>query len=173
MKAINIKPALQALKEKDAAREHLRHTHEFTRLYGDVDRDEARARLRDAETKYYQIANDLLGTAIKEAEGKARERTITADQIVAAVSEIDQKLSISKKAMEGLTVDVDINAQDFPHAYKFTPMSSQFQAEFKNGSWRIICIARDRCRRHAQNVIITHTEASREAIVDRFTTFRI
>lgn len=121
---------------------------------------------------FIQASNDLLGEAIKMAEGRASVRTITADEIVTALCDTFETLGISKKAMDGVEVSIDLNAQDFPSAYKYTPESTIVDAIYKGGSWRVTSICRDACRRYSQRIRVKHTEASREAILSRFTTFR-
>lgn len=48
---------------------------------------------------------------IAESEGRARERKITYRDLEEAVKTVERKLNIPKKYMEGIEVDVDINAQ--------------------------------------------------------------
>ena len=108
-----------------------------------------------------------LNQAINEAEGYSRARTITAYQIVTILDDVLTTLSISKKSMEGVHVTVDINAQKFPTTYNYRPESTYFHAVYKSGSWRIDRIWRDTCR-GSKTVIIHHTEASKEALIERF-----
>ena len=116
--------------------------------------------------KCKEYLDETLIPAIKEAEGRASERTIDAVVIIRTLNEVTKTLGISKKAMEGVWVDCNPHAQTFPRAYKYTPMSTQFSAVFKAGSWRLTNIRRDVCRNN--RIVIFHTQASREALIDRF-----
>lgn len=95
--------------------------------------------------KDFEAAAEKLTDAIIAAEGRSRERTITAFDICSILQKYTRKLDITKKAMEGTKITVNINAQSFPKAYKYTPMSTKFKAEFRGGSWRITDIYRDEC----------------------------
>lgn len=108
-----------------------------------------------------------LESAIKEAEGKANVRCINVEGVIDTLLEVEDKLGISKKALNGVKVHVDIHGQSFPSAYKFTPMSTQFEAVMKNGAWRITEISRRRCG--AGTVGIFHTEESENALIAKYT----
>ncbi len=106
---------------------------------------------------------NALNAAIKEAEGKARERKLHYYDIFSYLEKVEQKLSITKKAMEGTEVVINVNAQDFPKAYKWIPESTFFDAIFLRGTWRITRIYRDKCG----NVpgLIKLSETAKKAII--------
>lgn len=108
-----------------------------------------------------------LETAIKAAEGKASVRKISPGNIFDAVDEVEERLSIPKKAMDGVTIYCDCNAQDFPNAYKYVPESTHFAAVYKNGSWRVTDIRRDICNR--KRICIGLTDTAKEAIIKNYT----
>lgn len=108
-----------------------------------------------------------LDKALDESQKRSRERTIGYIDILSALYDIEQTLHIPKRALEGVSVDVDPNAQAFPSAYRYTPYSTHFRAEFRGGCWRITSIERSRCSPGVCGV--RHTEASAKAIIDRFT----
>lgn len=109
---------------------------------------------------------NALQESIKEAEGKARERKLNYHDIFYYLEKVEKKLDITKKAMEGVKVFCDPNAQEFPRAYKWTPESTQFTAEYKNGTWRITDIFRDDCGRH--KISIKLTEEAEQAILNDY-----
>jgi len=112
-----------------------------------------------------------LENAIKEAEGRATLRTIQAKTILIVLNDIDYRFAFaSKKSREGLKINVDYNAQDFPNAYKYTPESTHFTAEYKNGSWRITGVYRDRCRRSGNEYLITMPDQLKEALIAHYST---
>lgn len=106
---------------------------------------------------------NALQEAIKEAEGKARERKLNYHDIFYYLEKVEKKLSITKKALEGTEVVVNSNAQDFPKAYKWTPESTFFDAIFLRGTWRVTRIYRDTCGN--KHVKINLSETAKEAII--------
>lgn len=111
---------------------------------------------------------EKLAAAIKEAEGRATARTITADNITEALQHVGTRLGISKAAMDGITVTIDCNANDFPSSYKYTPQSTIFSAAYKRGSWRVTDIYRGKTHRFNNACFVQMTDACRNAILDRF-----
>lgn len=81
--------------------------------------------------------SEKLTRAIEDAEGRSTARTIDAKMVLNSLNEIEKKLNIPKRYLEGCTVYVDLNAQEFPKAYKYTPESTHYSSTYKNGSWRI------------------------------------
>lgn len=112
---------------------------------------------------------DKLNLIIHAAEGRARERRIDAGAIAVFLNGFDRYLPISKKSMEGVTIDVDLNAQRFPRAYRYTPESTHFIAVYKRGSWWITDIIRRACT--PTTCRISHTDISRAALLQHFSTY--
>lgn len=110
---------------------------------------------------------DKISAIIADVQGKSTARTISVYDIIYNLERVENTLGITKKAMDGIKVDVDIHAQAFPGAYKGIPMSTQFKATYSNGSWRLTDICRSNCRR-SPSIIIYHTEASKAALIERF-----
>lgn len=85
---------------------------------------------------------------IKAAEGRATARTITAADII---KECDAQLiklyglGASLKSLTGTKICIDINAQKFPSAYKYTPDSTHFEAVFDGRAWRLYDVYRYTC----------------------------
>lgn len=106
--------------------------------------------------------------AIDEAEGKARERKVTAKQLIACAEKLDKKLGIAPAHLKGVTARVDINAQDFPNAYKYIPESTVATFEHTGRAWALIDVKRDRTDIASKAVRFTLTDEAREWIVKRF-----
>ena len=113
-----------------------------------------------------QIAAPLT-EAIEAAEGRATARTITAWEVVVALREVEERLSISKKAMDGVEVSIDINAQDFPRAYKWPPESTHFDAMYKGGYWRVTNVYRYKTQTPRFRHIVRLTEEAKRAVISR------
>ena len=118
-----------------------------------------------------KITIEKLNTALDTVQKRCRERTITAQEIMNTLDDITKKLDISKRAMDGVSVEFDLNAQRFPNAYKYTPMSTIVSATYKNGKWTNVQITREQTRRPGKKYCIEHTENSKAALLERFSHF--
>ena len=114
------------------------------------------------------IVNDKnkekINDAIKKAEGKARERTITANDIFWMVKNIEENLGIPKSKMLGVVATVDYHAQKFPNAYKYPPYSTHVVLEKVSTGWAVVDIRRNITRRNKRFVIELTNEAKEELI---------
>jgi hypothetical protein len=113
---------------------------------------------------------NALTNAIIDAEGRATARTISYDEIFYILERIKKRLNITKKAMEGIKVFCDPNAQEFSKAYRYTPESTQFNATFKNGKWRITAIYRSTCGKDDARIELT--EDAKNAIIANYEIMR-
>lgn len=116
---------------------------------------------------------EQLAEAIKAAEGRAKERRISVDDVIDALAEVDERLKIisTKTDAVGTMVHVDVHAQRFPNAYRYTPESTHFFAELKKNGWRIVGISRGRTNGPSGRIIIELTAATKARIVERASTF--
>jgi len=75
---------------------------------------------------------------------KCRARTITIEDINQFITRLENRLKniMLKKDWQGLIFYIDIHAQNFPSAYKFTPESTVFILERKKTTWDISGIKR-------------------------------
>jgi hypothetical protein len=136
--------------------------------------DDAKARVQKAATELHSDkAFTGLQAELDAVQKRSRVRTINADDICYYLIKIEEKLGIPKTAMEEVTVFVDANAQNFPSAYKGFPESTVFQAIYRNGSWRVTDIYRERTARSGHQIVVRHTETSKKALLDRYTTFGV
>ena len=105
----------------------------------------------------FAAESEALTAAIAAVEGpRVSVRKIDDKDIIDDLIAINNYLGITKKAMKGTTVHVDHNAQAFPGAYKGTPESTQFTAEFTS-AWFITDISRDTCTRRKYNLQLSET----------------
>ena len=103
--------------------------------------------------------------AIFEAEGRAKVRTLTYEDMERAIKKIENKLEIPKKHMIGIKADCDMNAQSFPRAYKYTPESTQFGLEYTSSGWKVTWIRRDVCWNvSSKHIKLYLTDDAKEAI---------
>ena len=113
---------------------------------------------------------DRINAAIKEAEGRATARTITAMDVNSAAEKITRRLNISKTALKGVSAHVDPWAQDFPRAYKYTPESTQFDLIYTGSGWALVNVDRDRTHGARNAAQIRLTDAARAAVLDKVCT---
>ena len=100
-----------------------------------------------------------------DAQGRATARTIDLDDILTAARRIENALNVPKKYLEGIVYSVDMNAQDFPHAYKYVPESTHFTLTYKNGTWRVSDIVRAQCRTHGHIFVCESMSAETEQAI--------
>lgn len=108
---------------------------------------------------------------IRSEEGRATARTITAKEMLEHLQQVEKHIGICKKDMIDVMVDIDINAQNFPKAYKYTPESTQFIAIYKKNGWHLLEVGRKRTRVYNKQYIITFTAAAKEAIIKRMSEY--
>lgn len=101
----------------------------------------------------------------------ARTRTVDIDEVYSAVTVLERKFEdCTKKSMEGLTVNVDLNSQDFPNAYRGVPMSTHFTLVYERRSWRFVSAERSRCG-ESKRYDVTLTDPMREELLKAFESF--
>ena len=107
--------------------------------------------------------------AINEAEGRATVRCLTYAAVLVAIERIEAKLDLPKARMEGVSFHVDTWAQDFPNAYEYTPMSTQFNLTLSKGKWRISDIGRASVQRAGRKCqCIEMPEALKHALIMKY-----
>lgn len=101
----------------------------------------------------------------------ARTRIVDIDDVYDAVYILERKFDgCTKKSMEGLTVNVDLNSQDFPNAYRGVPMSTHFTLAYEKRSWRFVSAERLRCG-ESKGYDVTLTDPMREELLKSFESF--
>lgn len=102
---------------------------------------------------------------LEDEQHRCSARLIGYSQIEEILQNVQKRLGITKKALEGTTADVDYHAQTFPNAYQYTPNSTQFSAVFEKGSWRLAWVCRAETRRGGHKVKLTLSESAKEAVL--------
>lgn len=174
-KSIGMKEIMAAHKEVEDAVSSFNYQADLLRKqsrFGDEKKKDDASRRVDAARLNFNAVSAPLSVAIEEAEGRARVRTIRADEIANELAGIESALRIPKKYLEGISVSVDLNAQGFPKAYmtasKMPPQSTIFYAVYKSGSWRVVDICRGNCRPSSRKTEVILTDEAKKAIVARF-----
>lgn len=115
---------------------------------------------------------ERIDKAIEEAEGRATVRCLTYAAVLVAIERIEARLDLPKARMEGVSFHVDTWAQDFPNAYEYTPVSTQFNLTLSKGKWRISDIGRASVQRAGRKCqCIEMPEAMKDALLRRYEAF--
>ena len=114
---------------------------------------------------------DKLQNLLDCLQKRMTSRTITAKDILEATEDIERRLDIPKARMTGITAVVDMNAQDFPRAYKYTPQSTLFALTKTETGWAVTDIWRDECHRSNRGFTLSLTDEAKKAIIDRISIF--
>lgn len=104
---------------------------------------------------------------IDKAEGRASARTILAEDMIKACNYVEKKLGINKVDLVGVEINVDLNAQNFPRAYKYTPESTHFSAIYKKSGWYLMSVYRGWTRTRGNTYWVTLTEKAQAAVIKR------
>lgn len=117
---------------------------------------------------------EKIESAIIEGEGKSGCRTIDFHIIETACVNIEKKLNVPKKYLEGVCYSVDWYAQTFPNCYydKGKPESTHFTLTYEKGKWRVSGIERNYTRRNGHMFECRNMpEATKQAIICAKMTF--
>lgn len=112
-----------------------------------------------------------LQAALDRIQSRSRVRTIDVGDVYKAAEHVERKLDITKKALEGVRIHVDLHAQTFPNAYRGIPESTQFDMVFSKRFWRVTKVSRERCESNGHDYQVTFTDEARRALVERFKSF--
>lgn len=108
--------------------------------------------------------------ALNEVQKCCTARTIDYYDIVNELKSVSNQFSsvCTKKAFEYTSVLIDVNGQNFPNAYKFSPESTQFGAFYLNGKWRLVYVGRDYCKAYSQRWNIFLSETAKRSILESY-----
>lgn len=113
----------------------------------------------------------MIQEAIDEAEDQARMRTIDAGTVIKDTATIAKYFGVSRRAMDGLIVDVDPYCQYFPNAYtkKGGPKSTHFNVEYTERKAYLTAVYRDYVRTPGSYYIAeVMSDELKEALIARF-----
>jgi len=111
---------------------------------------------------------------IDNVQADCRQRTINAQQVEMYAKMLEEKLEargLPKKLRMGFKFLVNPNAQNFPNAYKWTPISTNFLLERFSSGWFVTMIARDYCSNKKLYIKSLLTYEQKEAIINKFCEF--
>ena len=128
---------------------------------------ESKEKMLKCKAEFLTTADNLINT-INEVEKRCFVRTINAELICETIKGIENRLhNLSKKALNGTSFGYDVNAQDFPRAYKYRPESTQFSAKHNGKEWVITDIWRGLCNKKKCDITLSDTAS--EALFEKIT----
>ena len=110
-----------------------------------------------------------LENELKVVQTRCTARTINTERIIDCIVKAEKYLRelSTVSDMIGTKIFADINAQDFPSAYKYIPESTHFTAERTKAGWKVTDISRDRTRARSRRVEINFTPETKAHMADR------
>ena len=176
MRPINLTEGMKTYKELSYISERISKTEDNLKFLGETPSKNMQDHLDILKGTQDKLNYELnvfcikhIDPAIKDAQGRARVRTLDGICIFRTLVEVENRLGISKSAMNGIVVSIDPWAMSFPNSYNGIPMSTQFTATYKDRHWVLTRICRTECKPASRHIFIVHTEDSKAALVKRFT----
>lgn len=106
-----------------------------------------------------------INTELQRVQSRCEVRLVDFDDIRRMIKTIEDRLQISKKSLEGCEAVVDIHAQNFPHAYKYTPDSTWVKLAYSAGCWQFIDAQRARTASEGHGYVLSLTPAAEAEIL--------
>lgn len=104
---------------------------------------------------------------IKEVEGAAKVRKCSYQDLIYYINTIEEKLNISKTALNGTVAWISPHGAKFPQAYKYSPQGTYFRVKFTAGTWKVTIISRGDINRD-DRYHLTLSDTAKNALIERF-----
>lgn len=115
---------------------------------------------------------DKINAAIKEAEGKARERLMDYDMLIKNIQIFERHYAMTtKKHWENMRVVINPHAENFPHAYKYTPYGTVCTIFRTKGKWNLVYVERDYVNGEKNFKVKNMSEETKKEIIESMTRF--
>ena len=111
---------------------------------------------------------DGIEKILNEVQKLCRVRLITYNEMYDFLEKLRKLYPISNKNLNGCVFEIDLNAQTFPSAYKYTPESTQFEVIYKNGYFKLIAVYRYQTKGPKSKVEAKLTSEAEAAILKSF-----
>lgn len=108
---------------------------------------------------------EKIEAALNEVQNRAKARTISYEDILEAIENIEKKLNISKKAMIGIRARVSLHCERFSGLYKGIPMGTEFTIQRFPSGWFLVGVSRDNVD-HSRTYCLVLSESAKEAILN-------
>ena len=104
--------------------------------------------------------------AIRNGNGRARERIGSYDDLMSAITLIKEKFNISKKAFEDCKFQINSCPAEFYNAYykKGTPKSTFYYIQMHSNNWYLYDIQRERCT-SKRIYVVNFTDKAKDEVI--------
>lgn len=111
---------------------------------------------------------DAIEKILNVVQKRAVVRTVMVSEIIDSVDTVSKKLGgwLYKKDWHGVRVHVDLNAQNFPGAYKGNPESTGFILRRGSNDWFISAVGRKTCASFGHQFVIDFTDDQKKKIAE-------
>lgn len=118
-----------------------------------------------------KAAKDRIEKELAYIQRSCVARTITYADIERALNDVEKRIGVPRCKLDGTEVVVDVNGDNFPSAYKYTPYSTVFRAVNKSGKWVLLDVYRAPSHRFNQRVKCTLSDTTKKSVLERFCCF--
>lgn len=112
---------------------------------------------------------ERIEAVLNEVQHSCSVRTICADDIFNGCLEVEEKLGITKVAMDEVVATINENHRNMPNAYHYRAESTHFKVVYKNKKWYLVDVWRDNVEIKRYRVRLT--EKAKAALIERFECF--
>lgn len=113
-----------------------------------------------------------LNAYLEELQARCSMRTLTAENIVNILDNVEKRIGVPKKYLEGTKVDYT-GAEVLPRSYRFYCESTHFNAYHDGKHWHITFIGRLKCPRRKNNTSVELSELTKKAIVREISSMEV
>lgn len=115
-----------------------------------------------------KAGRDAIVSKLTEVQVRCKARTIDIMDIERILGIVE--LNCSKKALTGTKVVYD-GGMKFTSAYKYTPESTHFSAEFNGKAWIVTDIYRDACPNRVTSCSVSYSDTAKQDIINKLSRF--
>ena len=124
---------------------------------------------KENKMKKINVSNEAkLNGLIEKEQIRCTARIIDYEDITKIVTEIEKELELllPKTAWVGVNIHVDLHAQSFPGAYKYSPESTQFIVARGSSDWFIIGLGRAYTCSPTNRMRVVFTDIQKEKMIE-------
>ena len=111
---------------------------------------------------------DNIDGVINMVQSRARERLITAKDVLDTTEKLFMLLGISKKALNGCSFKVDLNAHILEWRGSAGKLSTQFSLKYEKNKWYLTDVSRGLLYNTNVKIFSNLTEEAKAALIDKY-----
>lgn len=111
-----------------------------------------------------------LSDKLNEIQNRSKERLLSVETCAERLTEVENFIGITKKAMTGTKVIVHASMEKLPHTYKYSANSTKAVFTFDGKRWRFLTAYRDHIvqRSNYFHSEIELSDLAKEGIISRY-----